>query len=87
MSYYFDMCLLDKYAQKSVGKTLLFVQNLATGSKMFSIIKTLLENGEINFDTMLILDEPEAHLHPEWQNIFAEIIILIVKHLKKPKLN
>lgn len=55
------------------------VQNLATGSKMFSIIKTLLEKGAINFDTMLILDEPESHLHPEWQNILAEIIVLIVK--------
>ena len=55
------------------------VQNLATGSKMFSIIKSLLEKGEINFDTMLILDEPESHLHPEWQNAFAEIIVLIVK--------
>lgn len=57
------------------------VQNLATGSKMFSIIKNLLEKGEINFDTMLILDEPEAHLHPEWQNVFAEIIVLLVKEL------
>ena len=28
---------------------------------------------------MLILDEPESHLHPEWQNILAEIIVLIVK--------
>ena len=55
------------------------VQNLATGSKMFSIIKTLMEKGEIGFDTMLILDEPESHLHPEWQNILAEIIVLIVK--------
>lgn len=57
------------------------VQNLATGSKMFSIIKSLLQKGEINFETMLILDEPEAHLHPEWQNIFAEIIVLLVKEL------
>ena len=48
---------------------------------MFSIIKNLLEKGEINFDTMLILDEPEAHLHPEWQNVFAEIIVLLVKEL------
>ena len=55
------------------------VQNLATGSKMFSIIKNLLIKGEINFDTMLILDEPESHLHPEWQNIFAEIMVLMVK--------
>lgn len=64
---------------EEANKEPLRVENLATGSKMFSIIKNLLEKGEINFDTMLILDEPEAHLHPEWQNIFAEIIVLIVK--------
>lgn len=64
---------------EETGKEPLKVQNLATGSKMFSIIKSLLEKGEINFDTMLILDEPEAHLHPKWQNIFAEIMVLIVK--------
>lgn len=56
--------------------------NLATGSKMFSIIKLLLEKGEIDSSTMLILDEPEAHLHPAWQNKFAEIIVLLVKELK-----
>lgn len=64
---------------EEVDKEPIKVQNLATGSKMFSIIKNLLEKGKINFDTMLILDEPEAHLHPEWQNAFAEIIVLIVK--------
>lgn len=55
--------------------------NLATGSKMFSIIKLLLQKGEIDEETMLILDEPEAHLHPRWQNKFAEIIVLLVKEL------
>lgn len=55
--------------------------NLATGSKMFSIIKILLEKGEIDNSTMLVLDEPEAHLHPKWQNSFAEIIVLLVKEL------
>lgn len=55
--------------------------NLATGSKMFSIIKMLFEKGEIDDTTMLILDEPEAHLHPAWQNAFAEIIVLMVKEL------
>ncbi|KAF5028364.1 AAA ATPase domain protein [anaerobic digester metagenome] len=58
------------------------ISNLATGSKMFSIIKILLEKGEIDNTTMLILDEPEAHLHPMWQNSFAEIIALLVKQLK-----
>ena len=49
---------------------------------MFSVIKLLLELGEIDKTTMLILDEPEAHLHPEWQNKFAEIIVQLVKELK-----
>lgn len=57
------------------------ISNLATGSKMFSIIKILLEKGEIDHNTMLILDEPETHLHPSWQNKFAEIIVLLVKEL------
>ncbi len=66
---------------EETDKEPLRVQNLATGSKMFSIIKSLLEKGEINFDTMLILDEPEAHLHPAWQNIFAEVMVLLAKEL------
>lgn len=57
------------------------LSNLATGSKMFSIMRMLLDNGEIDNTTMLILDEPEAHLHPMWQNAFAEIIVLLVKKL------
>ncbi len=54
---------------------------LATGSKIFSFLKTLIDKGQIDEKTLLILDEPEAHLHPEWQNKFAEIIVLLVKHL------
>lgn len=57
------------------------LSNLATGSKMFSIMKMLLDNGELDNTTMLILDEPEAHLHPMWQNAFAEIIVLLVKKI------
>lgn len=55
--------------------------NLATGSKMFSIIKLLLAKGEISEKTLLVLDEPEAHLHPMWQNMFAEIIVLLAKEV------
>ena len=57
------------------------ITNLATGSKMFAIIKLLIDKGEIDDTTLLVLDEPEAHLHPNWQNKFAEIIVLIVKEL------
>lgn len=68
----------DFYIQN--GKKL-SVSNLATGSKMFAILKLLLEKGELDNSTVLILDEPEAHLHPMWQNSFAEIIVLLVKEL------
>lgn len=57
------------------------VRNLAAGSKMFSIIKLLLMNGSLTKDTILILDEPESHLHPEWINRFAEIMVLLVKEI------
>ena len=62
--------------------TKLRISNLAAGSKMFSIVKLLLEHGLLNEDTLLILDEPETYLHPEWQNQFAEIIVLLVKELR-----
>lgn len=55
--------------------------NLATGSKMFAIIKMILDRYGFDDRTMLILDEPEAHLHPKWQNMFAEVIVLLVKEL------
>ena len=42
----------------------------------------LLERGLLDENTILILDEPEIHLHPEWQNQFAELIVLLVKELK-----
>lgn len=57
----------------------LSVKNLATGSKMFFIIKKLLLNGHVDNNTMLILDEPESHLHPEWINRFAEILMVLVE--------
>ncbi len=55
--------------------------NLAAGSKLLSIIKILLDKGKLNETTLLILDEPESHLHPQWQNVFAEIVVLLVKVL------
>lgn len=36
-------------------------------------------NGTIEPNGAIILDEPEIHLHPEWQLLFAELIVLIQK--------
>lgn len=55
------------------------IPNLATGTKLFAIMKMLVSKGILDNETMLILDEPESHLHPEWQNIFAELLVLLVK--------
>ena len=30
---------------------------------------------------VMVLDEPEIHLHPEWQLIYAELIVLLEKYL------
>ncbi|MCL2842594.1 MAG: ATP-binding protein [Oscillospiraceae bacterium] len=55
------------------------MSNVSTGLKTFAIIKTLLLNGSLQEGGVLILDEPEIHLHPEWQLVFAELIVLIQK--------
>lgn len=54
-------------------------RNLSTGMKTFAIIKQLLSNGSIPQGGTLILDEPEIHLHPAWQLVFAELIVLLQK--------
>lgn len=57
----------------------LSVSNLSAGMKAFAIIKRLLESHNLNEKDVLILDEPEIHLHPEWQLIYAELIVLLQK--------
>lgn len=57
------------------------IRNLSTGLKTFVILKNLISNGALEKRGTLILDEPEIHLHPEWQLRFAEIIVLLQKEL------
>lgn len=66
------------YQRKNTDKVL-DVKNLSTGFKTFAILKTLLMNSTIEYNGKIILDEPEIHLHPEWQLLFAELIVLIQK--------
>nr|WP_297283617.1 AAA family ATPase [uncultured Agathobaculum sp.] len=66
------------YQRKGSDKVL-NVRNLSTGLKTFVILKMLLKSGVIERNGTIILDEPEIHLHPEWQLLFAELIVLIQK--------
>lgn len=54
-------------------------KNLSTGIKTFAVIKRLISNGYISTNGIVILDEPEIHLHPEWQLVLAELIVLLQK--------
>ena len=54
-------------------------ENLSAGLKSFVLLKLLLEKGILKEKDVLILDEPEIHLHPEWQLVYAEIIVLLQK--------
>jgi predicted ATPase len=56
--------------------------NLSAGMKPFLIIKRLLEAGEIKEQGVLVFDEPEIHLHPEWQLKYAELLVALQKEFK-----
>ncbi len=66
---------------KKNGKTLEIKSlNTASGIKSFGIIQLLLQAGFIDERTLLIIDEPETHLHPKWQIEYAKLLIELVKN-------
>ena len=54
----------------------------ATGLKSFSLLQLLYKNGFLSNKTLLIIDEPEVHLHPQWVVEYARLIVLLNKHLE-----
>lgn len=65
---------------KQNGKTF-NLQNTSPGLKSMGILQILLENRKLNENSFLIMDEPEVHLHPEWQLKLAKILVLLSKEL------
>ena len=65
--------------QEGDSETTIDMKNVSTGLKTFLILKTLLLNGSLVENGIIVLDEPEIHLHPEWQLVFAELIVLMQK--------
>lgn len=57
------------------------LEGAATGIKAFAYLEMLLDNGFLTNDTILIIDEPEAHLHPQWIFEFARILVLLHKEI------
>lgn len=56
------------------------IANLSAGLKGFILIRTLLEKGILKEKDVLILDEPEVHMHTQWQLFYAQIIVLLQKY-------
>lgn len=53
--------------------------NVSTGVKALALLEYAIRIGAIRENDILILDEPEINLHPEWQVIYAKALV----HLQK----
>ena len=78
--YNIDWPYSDFSFTRSDGKSF-DLNEVATGIKAFSIIQLLLKNGHIDNRTLLIIDEPESHLHPQWIVEYARMIVLLHKYI------
>ncbi|MDG6317585.1 AAA family ATPase [Glaesserella parasuis] len=67
--------------QRELDNLVLDLEDCATGIKSLGIIQALIKNNSINEQTILILDEPEVHLHPQWIVEYARILVLIQKYI------
>lgn len=53
----------------------------ASGIKSFALLERLLDTGYLDNQTLLIVDEPEVHLHPQWVVKYAQMLVLLHKKL------
>lgn len=59
----------------------LSVKNVAAGIKVFGILRMLVDKGYLEKGSILLLDEPEVHLHPLWINVLADALIILSRDL------
>ena len=75
-----------KFVFNKNGKNIELI-NTAMGIKYFAILQVLVEKNHLYNGQVLILDEPEVHLHPKWQLEMAKIIVKLVKNGVKVLVN
>lgn len=65
-----------EFIKKDFGKGAnVSIGNAASGEKILGIFQRLALKGLFGPDKILILDEPENHLHPEWLAVLAEVLV------------
>lgn len=57
------------------------ISDTASGIKSMAYILRLLENRMLKRGDILVIDEPEMNLHPEWQLTFADFLVQLSKEL------
>ncbi len=71
----------DEFSFRRSDGNIYRLLDCATGIKSFGILQLLLKNGSLTDKTLLIIDEPESHLHPQWIIEYARIIVLLNKEI------
>ncbi|MCC5918813.1 MAG: AAA family ATPase [Cryomorphaceae bacterium] len=71
----------ESFVYKRLDGSVFDLLDCATGLKSFAIIQLLLQRGLLTDKTLLIIDEPEAHLHPQWVVEYARMVVLLNKEL------
>ena len=54
-------------------------QNVSTGLKAMAFLEYAIRIGAIQRNDILIFDEPEINLHPEWQVVYARALVVLQK--------
>ena len=85
----FDAAYPGKIARGEMNSTVLSdtapvkepirLANASMGSKAMMLVRYLFEESKLHDGDILVLDEPEIHLHPHWQITYARFIVTMAK--------
>ena len=76
---FYDSSKDDIFYKKDGLPNKLEMTQTSSGIKMFGFFQILILNKTLIPGSVLILDEPEVHLHPKWQLEYAKFIVSLVK--------
>ena len=76
-NFYYDQ--IEKEFILERGNKIFKGLSIASGIMLLGSISILYQGGFLNKKTLLIIDEPENHIHPQWLIRLAEVLVKLVK--------